>query len=341
MKKFCLLCCSSVIAILVSAQTSPLITKPLPGNISSVLSQTSGGNIVVTGVTGSFKAELYAVANHSKDKNLSEQELNNRLEKEYEVKLELEGNKLIATAKPKYRNINWKKGLSISFKIYVPKNVSTDISTSGGNIELYHVTGTQDFTTSGGNLVVTGVAGKINGTTSGGNIIIENAKEEINLATSGGNIEASNCDGKIKLITSGGNIEMTALKGNIKAGTSGGNVSGQTIEGDLNASTSGGNIVLTALSCNVVAATSGGDMSVSIVKLVSNVRLSNSGGNIKLEIPQNSPVDINLYAEKIKTDKLANFSGKFEEDKIEGTLNGGGATVTVKADGGSIQFGLK
>ncbi|HPH89964.1 MAG TPA: DUF4097 family beta strand repeat-containing protein [Ferruginibacter sp.] len=342
MKKFCLVFLSAVTAVVASAQTSPLITKPLAeGTVSTVLSETSGGNILVTGVTGSFKAELYAVANNSKDKKLSEQELRDRLEKEYDVKMEVEGNKLIATAKPKTRNMNWKKGLSISFKIYVPKNVSTDISTSGGNIELYHVTGTQDFTTSGGNLIVTDVAGKINGTTSGGNIIIENAHEEINLTTSGGNIEAKQCDGKIKLITSGGNVEMTALKGNIKATTSGGNVSGETIEGDLNASTSGGNIELTSLSCNVVAATSGGDISVAITKLMNNVRLSNSGGNIKLNIPDNSAVDLNLYAEKIKTDQLKNFSGKFEDDKVEGKLNGGGATVTVKADGGTIYLGLK
>lgn len=342
MKKFCLVFLSAVFAVMASAQTSPLITKPLAeGTVSSVLSETSGGNILVTGGTGSFKAELYAVANNSKEKNMSEQEIKERLEKDYDVKLELEGNKLIATAKPKFKSMNWKKGLSISFKIYVPKNVSTDISTSGGNIELYHVTGNQDFTTSGGNLIVEDVAGKINGTTSGGNIIINNAKDEMNLTTSGGNIEAKQCDGKIKLITSGGNIEMIALKGNIKATTSGGNVSGDTIEGELNASTSGGNIELSGLSCNVVAATSGGDMSVSIKKLVNNVRLSNSGGNIKLDLPKNSPVDLNLYGEKIKTDQLENFSGKFEEDKIEGKLNGGGATVTVRADGGTIQLGLK
>jgi hypothetical protein len=342
MKRFFLLLSSMVIAVMATAQTGPLITKQLAeGSVSSVLSETSGGNILVSGVAGSFRAELYAVANNSKGNNLSEQEIKERLEKEYDVKLELEGNKLIATAKPKHKIMNWKKGLSISFKLYVPINVSTDVSTSGGNIELSHVTGTQDFTTSGGNLVVTDVAGKINGTTSGGNIVIEKAKEEINLATSGGNIEAKDCDGKIKLITSGGNIEMTMLKGNIKASTSGGNVSGETIEGDLNASTSGGNIGLSGMSCNIVAATSGGDISVSVTKLLSTVRLSNSGGNIKLDIPQNSPVDLNLYAEKIKTDRLENFSGKFEEDKIEGKLNGGGAVVTVKADGGTIHLGLK
>ena len=91
MKKFCLVFLSAVTAVVASAQTSPLITKPLAeGTVSTVLSETSGGNILVTGVTGSFKAELYAVANNSKDKKLSEQELRDRLEKEYDVKMEVE-----------------------------------------------------------------------------------------------------------------------------------------------------------------------------------------------------------------------------------------------------------
>lgn len=342
MKKTGLLFIYTAITVMVYAQSAPLITKTFTaGSISSVQSETAGGNIFVTGVDGACRAELYAVAGNSKESKISEQEVKDRLEKEYEVKIEMEGNKLIATAKPRHRMMNWKKGLSISFKLYVPQSVSTNLATSGGNIELYHVQGNQDFSTSGGNLVVADAGGKINGTTSGGNISIDNAKDDINLSTSGGNIQAKECDGKIRLITSGGNILMNGLKGNIKAATSGGNVMGEVIEGELNASTSGGNVVLSSLTCSVDAATSGGDITVSVTKLVRHVRLTNSGGNVKLNLPHNSSADLNLHADKIKTGRLENFSGKIEEEKIEGKLNGGGVMVTVKADGGSIHLGLE
>jgi hypothetical protein len=342
MKKTGLLFINAAITVMACAQNSPVITKTFAaGSINSVQSETAGGNIVVTGVDGSCRAELYAVANNSKENKISGQEVQDRLEKEYDVKVEMEGNKLIATAKPKSRMMNWKKGLSISFKLYVPKNVSTNLATSGGNIELYQVQGNQDFSTSGGNLVIADAGGKINGTTSGGNISIENGKDDINLSTSGGNIQAKECDGKIRLITSGGNIQMNGLKGNIKATTSGGNVMGEVIAGELNAATSGGNIVLSSLTCSVDAATSGGDITVSVTKLVKHVRLSNSGGNVKLNLPHSCSADLNLYADKIKTDRLENFSGKIEEEKVEGKMNGGGVTVTVKADGGSIHLGLE
>lgn len=342
MKKnsFLLLC--TMISVTATAQTSPLISKSFKGStISSVLSETAGGNIVVTGGNAEPRAELYAVGTNSKSKKWTEAEIKEKLNNDYDVKIEVENNKLVATAKSKKKIMNWTNALSISFKLYVPENVSTDLGTSGGNIELSNVNGNQDFATSGGNLVIAHVSGKIDGTTSGGNISIKHSKDDIHLVTSGGNIEAKDCDGKLKLSTSGGNVVLDGLKGNIKASTSGGNVSGQTVEGELSASTSGGNVSLSALSCSVDAATSGGDISVSVIKLSQYVRISNSGGNVSLDIPQGSGVDLDLAGDRIKTDKMNNFSGKIEEEKVQGKLNGGGTVVTVKSDGGSIYLGLK
>jgi hypothetical protein len=47
--------------------------------------------------------------------------------------------------------------LSISFKVFVPKNTSTDLSTSGGSISLTNLTGEQKFSTSGGSLNIDNV----------------------------------------------------------------------------------------------------------------------------------------------------------------------------------------
>ena len=342
MRKVLALLIAVAVIVNTKAQTPPLITKTFSGSVVNYVDAgTSGGNILVAGVSDGFKAELYAVPNNSNEKGLSVEQIKERLANNYELKFEVENNKFIAQAKPKRNNMNWKKGLSISFKIYVPQNVSTDLATSGGNIELSNLKGKQEFATSGGNLVVTGLSGEIDGTTSGGNIVIENSNDNINMTTSGGNVEAKHCTGKISLTTSGGNIIIDDLKGDIKASTSGGNVTGQVIEGELNAGTSGGNISLSNLLCSVDAATSGGDINVSVAKLSKHIKLTNSGGNIKLELPQNSSVDLNLYADKIKTETLQSFSGRFEEEKVEGKLNGGGIPVTIRADGGKIELGFK
>jgi DUF4097 and DUF4098 domain-containing protein YvlB len=113
------------------------------------------------------------------------------------------------------------------------------------------------------------------------------------------------------------------------------------ITGDLKAHTSGGNVNLHDLSCSLEASTSGGHISVEIAKAGKFISLSNSGGNIDLEVPKNTGYELKLYAEKIVTESLANFNGSTKEKRIEGSLNGGGIPITVDAGGGKINLSFR
>ncbi|MFI5132464.1 MAG: hypothetical protein ACHQFX_20845, partial [Chitinophagales bacterium] len=153
-----------------NAEKTPLITQSLAKDaIKNILTETSGGSISVTGVeAGQAKIEVYVRPNNSKENSLSEKEIRDRMAAEYDLTISASNNKLTAIAKPKDRNMNWKKALNFSFKIFVPKNVSVDLSTSGGSIALTNLSGTLDFKTSGGSLRLDQVSGKIKGRTSGG-----------------------------------------------------------------------------------------------------------------------------------------------------------------------------
>ena len=334
MKKYLLLllvAAQSTFAFAQKDNETPYLTKSLSdASIKKIEAETSGGNISVAGVGSNARIEVYI---HNNNGNIaSKAEIEERL-KNYELTVEASGNKLTAIAKNKDHKWDWKKSLSISFKIYVPKNVSSDLETSGGNINLNDLEGDQKFTTSGGNLVIDNISGDIDGRTSGGNIIINHSHENINLATSGGNIEAADCNGKINMSTSGGNVRLNDLKGNIKTSTSGGNIKGDNIEGTLSAQTSGGNVNLDGISGSLEAATSGGSMNVQIVKLGDYVRVNNSGGSIDLQLPKDKGMDLHIEGDKIKVGTMYNFSGNTEDDKIDGKLNGGGVSVVVKTSG--------
>ena len=318
----------------------PFLTKTFSNaSIKNVMAETTGGNISVTGDSKSdARIEVYVHQNNYKLSDLSKEEIQKRLDEDYILNISADNGKLTATAKPKERNMNWKKALSISFKIFAPVNVSTDLQTSGGNIELDNVSGKQRFGTSGGNLHINNVSEDIKGRTSGGNIHVTNCKDEIDLQTSGGNIQANNCTGNINLETSGGSLKLSDLKGKIKARTSGGNVRGENISGELVSHTSGGNIDMQHLSCSLETSTSGGNIDVSIKELGKYITINNSGGNVALEMPGNKGVDLKLAADKIKTGTLSNFSGKSGDDEITGTLNGGGVPVSVRAGSGRINL---
>ena len=323
---------------------TPFLTKSLTdAAITNVQAETSGGNITVNGVAASeAKIEVYIRPNNGKIITLSKEEIQKKLDEDYEFTLTTVDHKLTAIAKPKKReNWDWKRALSISFKIFVPQNVSTILTTSGGNIDLAHLSGTQDFTTSGGNLHIDDLTGKIKGVTSGGNIHLKDSKDDITLTTSGGNMEASNCQGKIKLTTSGGNVKLDGLSGHIDATTSGGTVRGNDVAGELSATTSGGNVILDNMTCSLSAGTSGGNIHVSMKELGSYVKLGNSGGNIDLVIPGNKGVDLNIRGDRVKLVTPIAFTGKSEKEHVEGTLNGGGIPVVIKGNSGSVSLTVK
>ena len=71
------------------------------------------------------------------------------------------------------------------------------------------------------------------------------------------------------------------------------------------------------------------------------MKISNSAGNIVLELPKGKGMDLDLSGDRIKTDHLDNFNGKINDDEVNGKLNGGGVLVRVDAGSGRIYLGLK
>jgi len=318
----------------------PYLTQSLTKeSIKGVEVKTSGGSITVNGVAaGEARIEVYINPSNGSWNSLSNEEIKKRLEEDYTLTINTTNNKLTAIAEAKNRFMNWKRGLSISFKVYVPQNVNTDLNTSGGSIHLANLSGNQDFKTSGGSLHVDDVNGNISGKTSGGSIKVKNCADHIDLNTSGGSIVAENCKGTINLETSGGSLTLNNLQGNIKAHTSGGSVHGSDIQGELSAHTSGGSVQLVGLSGSLETSTSGGSINAELKQLGKYVTISNSGGNINLTLPENKGLNLKLYANKIHTDGLKNFTGKADDDEISGTVNGGGIPVTVKASSGHLNL---
>ena len=329
MKSYLFLTLFALVSFTLYAQNKdnqePYLTQSLAKeSIKNAEVQTSGGSISVTGVNPSeARIEVYVSANNNPLTNrLSKEEIKKRLEEDYELTIAISNNKVSAKAKPKQKNMNWKKGLNISFRLFVPQATSTELATSGGSIHLENLSGEQDFSTSGGSLQVEKVKGKIKG------------------RTSGGSIHAADCDGTIDLATSGGSLDLTDLEGTIKAQTSGGSIKGRNIAGEFESHTSGGSIKLTDLSCSLETSTSGGNIDVSIKELGKYVKIHNSGGNIDLEIPKNKGINLDLEGQRVNTVSLSNFSGSMNKDAIKGTLNGGGIPVTVRTGGGHIDLSL-
>ncbi|MDR3693661.1 DUF4097 family beta strand repeat-containing protein [Mucilaginibacter sp.] len=328
--------CQSFVAFGQDWNKAPYETKSLANDgIKNVYVKTSGGSITVSGAPGEApRVEIYVHGNNNSD--LTKEEIKKRLDADYQLEVSVSNNEVHAFAKRKHEggfNWDWRKQLSISFKIYVPKAVNTHLETSGGSIHLDNLSGNENFSTSGGSLHVEALTGIIKGETSGGSIEVSNSGDDINLETSGGSIKAMDCHGKIRLETSGGSLHLQDLKGDIHAETSGGSIHADNIEGELITGTSGGSVDLTRMACSLQAETSGGSMNVDMARIGKYVKLDVSGGHATLRLPAKQGLDLNLSANRISKPDLSGFSGEWEKDHVRGKLNGGGVPVNVDASG--------
>lgn len=322
---------------------SPYMQKSFPReSVHEVRAETSGGNISVSGETsGEARIEVYIKPSNGRDYGISKEEIEKKLREQFDLTVEVEGGVLKAIAKHKEHFMRWNNSLSISFVIHAPQTANSSLRTSGGNIDIKGLSGTENFTTSGGNLEVEQLSGKITGVTSGGNVSIIDSRDHIDLSTSGGNMRAERCEGMMRLSTSGGNVALKELKGNIRATTSGGEVAGADISGEVQAKTSGGNVDFEHMAGSLAASTSGGNIHVSLTDPGKYVDLSNSGGDITLVLPQGKGLDLNISAEEVHSTAMNNFKGDLDKHRISGTLNGGGVPVKVDGNGGSVHLSFK
>ena len=328
-----------------TANEDPYLVKTFSGNIDAVRAETSGGGLTIEGGTDrNAKVEMYVRPNNWNGRSLDKADIDERL-RDYDITIEQQGSTIVATAKRR-KNTNgratdrWEKSLSISFKFFTPRAVSTDLNTSGGGISLAGISGKQRFTTSGGGLDLTDVEGDIKGQTSGGGIRLNrcrNTNGTLDLHTSGGGIDASASSGTMRLQTSGGSIEINDLRGDVDVQTSGGSIRGGNIMGELKAGTSGGSIRLADVSGSIDASSSAGSVDVTMVKLGDYVRLSTTAGSVRVNMPLNQGLDLNLSGNRVSVpDRLARFDGNIEKDRVRGKLNGGGIPVNISATSGSV-----
>ncbi|HEX8528481.1 MAG TPA: hypothetical protein VF646_00595, partial [Cytophagales bacterium] len=204
----------------------PYLTKSFPANgIRNVRVETSGGGIAVSGQNdGEARIEMYVRSNRGRD--MADADIKERLEKDYDITLEKNGDALVARAKRR-RNGDWEDALSISFKVFSPANVSTDLQTSGGGIKLADLNGTQKAETSGGGIDLRNIKGNADVETSGGGIKVENFDGKLDAVTSGGGIDATGNLGDSRLVTSGGGIKLRSVSGSVEAETSGGGITAE------------------------------------------------------------------------------------------------------------------
>ena len=234
-----------------------------------------------------------------------------------------EGETVMIQARPRTKHrLSWSGEMTMDarYTVRLPKQYNVDLHTSGGAI------------------AVNGIKGEIKSNTSGGELKFTALEGPIDARTSGGNIAMKDCAGDTRISTSGGGIDINNGSGRLDARTSGGSIAVRQFIGDTEVRTSGGRLTLENVKGKLFGRTSAGSIDVALADPVSaDVNLDSSAGSIDLAIPPKAALDVDARTSmgRIRSE-LPMVTTKSSDDRLLGTLNGGGKSVILRASVGGI-----
>lgn len=285
----------------VSAQQPHLVKEFTIQGAGVLKAFTVSGNIEVQHVseTDKVRVELYIERGYaiwSESRNLDN----------YRINVLQRGNEIIASVEQKTKNTGFfSDKMTFSYKIYLPKAMSSELKTLGGHIKLSGVRGEHLARSNGGNIELTNLTGRIGAYTSGGTVDIEQCKGTIYAQSHGGNIHINNSGGEMRLRTSGGNIISTQTSGSF------------------------------------VARADGGDIRAQFMEVGEGVSMETTAGNIYAGLPAGIGFDLFAAAPEVILEDMEHFYGEKSTRRVDGRLNEGGTPVRLQTPSGTITIEIE
>jgi DUF4097 and DUF4098 domain-containing protein YvlB len=227
------------------------------------------------------------------------------------------------------------------------------LETNGGHITVKDVSGDLFAKTGGGHITIGAIAGGATLRTSGGHIHAFSVGGIGDMVTRGGNITVEHSGGQLLAQTSGGRIEVGEAAGLVHAKTDGGGIHIVRVSGPSDLQTGGGNIYLTQVDSAVKASTMSGGITawfVAPLKQPGNCELRSSAGDIVVYLPRRLPMTIDAQIQMADDHRvivdpafpLRLTSGDSSSGpriiRAEGSLNGGGEILRLRAVEGNIRL---
>ena len=236
-----------------------------------------------------------------------------------------------------------KNDLDVQLDIRVPRHYNLDLQTACDDISVVNVTGDVNVETFNAGLRLQEITGRIDAVTSVGNIDLKGFNGDVVLQTKSGNITLAAGFGDVKAKTSGGNVQAVHVRGAVNGQTSGGNVTLRECKGGADLKTAGGSIEVEN-DGPVLAKTSGGSIRCQLQKASTRqnllLDLETMGGSVNVSLVPDiaAAVEATVLGGSVTTEfpVTVEASGTVKPDRLQGTINGGGPLLKLRAVGGNI-----
>ena len=213
-----------------------------------------------------------------------------------------------------------------------------------GKITLKGCQSDVDLESGVGNIELGSVAGKVIAKTGGpGKITLKGCQSDVDLESGVGNIELGSIIGEVVAKTGGpGKVVLKECQSGINVGSGVGNIELGSITGEVIAKTGGpGKVLLRECQSRVDAASGIGNIHAEIPTQLRHPWTLRTSGPGKIEVVLSASTAVNIDAETsgtISSDIPIQVQGLLTEDKLKGTLNGGGPLLKLRASLGEIRL---
>lgn len=155
----------------------------------------------------------------------------------------------------------------------------------------------------------------------------------------GGSVQFHNVTGPVKARTDGGSVALHDIGGDLEATANGGSVSVGRINGKAMVRANGGSVTIDEATDAIDAKAAGGSVTAYISKQPrSDSKLIAEAGNVELRLPESIAVNIDAACSAGRLRSDFSLYGHQDDDRLKGTINGGGPLVMVRASAGNINL---
>lgn len=226
--------------------------------------------------------------------------------------------------KPSIKGLN----VSIHYNVMIPSQAAINARSVSGNVSLENIGGKAEANSVSGEVEIMKADNGAKAESVSGDVTVVDVKNGAVCKTVSGNIDARGISG---------NADLNCVSGNVVA---------ENISGDVEAETVSGSVkMINITKADVVKgkALSGSVIYDGEINPNGRYALDAHSGRVEMRIPAGSAFDFeaSTFSGDIDSEFEIVASGKLSKKKIRGSVNGGGADVTLKSFSGNIYLKKK
>jgi DUF4097 and DUF4098 domain-containing protein YvlB len=222
-----------------------------------------------------------------------------------------------------FRKSSSNKNVSVDFWLVIPSQAAADMKSISGDVLMEDIGADAKAVTISGDIDMKNIGGKLRAHATSGEVTVFDAREGVDCESVSGDLEIRRVRGGADLKTVSGDITLENCQGDVEA---------EVVSGDIDLVDISGAREVTAKSM------SGNVKYVGSLEEGGSYQIGSLNGDVTMMLPGSSAFELyaKTFSGDLNTDFEVTLAGKISKRELRGTVNGGGADLSIKTFNGDV-----